>query len=226
MAVQGYSGAGDRRLAATVLQQVANRKIAEILSDSGTHGGTLARLARLRRAAIAEPGSVPEVWDDTIGALPEELWSSHDEPSDAERSIHLALTLFAIYAQGGYGPIQSNGVSLGGAARRFDREGVERPVSPVRVRMNAISTAQSHEARAHHLRSLITLMRGSHVPMDFGRLAVDLFWLMKGEKSADSVRLAWGRDLLRLSADGAHHESASSASDVDLDTEHKSFEGN
>lgn len=167
------------------------------------HGADVAaRLARLRRAVRAVPGSVPEVWDDTIGLLPDELVGSAPDPTAWESAAHRAMTLYAVHAQGG-GGVHRRGVSLGRAVRRLaqERSGAAGSDGAVFKRFQALVAATGAESQSNHLRSIVTLLRGAGMELDYARLAVDLRDLAD-RHSADRVRLAWGRDYHR----GAHPE--------------------
>lgn len=161
------------------------------------------RLARLRRGINAEPGSEPAIWADTIGALPEDLWSSTDEPSSWEWAAHSAITLFALHAQGSTTAVHRHGTSLGAAVRRLaGARSAERGKQDPAVfrRFQTLATASSGEELNYHLRSMITLMRGEGIQLDYGQLAVDIHDLAS-PRSADRVRLRWGRDYHRTTSD-------------------------
>lgn len=163
------------------------------------HDSTVtACLARLRRAVTAEPGSVPQVWADTLGALPPELvpqgrWSD-DSPTDYERAAHEAITLYALHQQSKSTAAHQPGISLGAAARRLVK--ATGRDEAVRNRFQAVATAGSAAGVSHHLRALIMLLRTENIPLDYSQLAVDLRQL-HSRTSADRVRLRWGRDFHR-----------------------------
>lgn len=162
------------------------------------HSDNAARLARLRRAINAEPGSDPAVWADTIEVLPTDLWGG-TEPSGYERAAHTAMTLFALHVQSASGPVHKSGISLGGAARRLASARATEPgtLDPaVFRRFQNLATATSAAELHHHLRSMIMLMRGEGIQLDYGLLAVHLVEL-DSPQSADRVRLRWGRDYHR-----------------------------
>ena len=82
-----------------------------------------ARLAKLRRAATSAPGADPDVWAETIGALPDRLSQgahAENEPTDFERAAHEAITLYALHQQSTATAVHRRGISLGSAARRRD----------------------------------------------------------------------------------------------------------
>lgn len=161
------------------------------------------RLARLRRAINAEPGSEPAIWSDTIGSLPEELWSPRDEPSSWERAAHSAVTLFALHDQGSATAVHRRGISLGAAVRRLaGARSAERGNQDHAVfrRFQALATASSGDELNYHLRSMVTLMRGEGIQLDYGQLALDIHDLAS-PRSADRVRLRWGRDYHRTTSD-------------------------
>lgn len=143
------------------------------------------------------PGSDPDVWEDTVGALPEALSQgthAEDGPTDYERAAHEAITLYALHQQSKTTAVHRQDISLGSAARRLVRAtGRE---DAIRSRFQAVATAGSASGLFHHLRALITMLRSEGIPLDYGQLAIDLRRLHHGGR-ADQVRLRWGRDFHR-----------------------------
>lgn len=156
------------------------------------------RLARLRRALTAAPGSDADVWPDTIGALPAELLGHDDTANSFERATHAAMCLYALHQQsqplGMHVLRQDLGTAVQVLRPRNDTQ--EGDVDPVLRRFHALATATSYEETLYHLRGVVTLLRAKHVGLDYGQLAVDLRRLQSG-KTAPGVRLAWGRGLYR-----------------------------
>ncbi|ORV18167.1 type I-E CRISPR-associated protein Cse2/CasB [Mycobacterium celatum] len=154
-----------------------------------------ADLATLRRALGKTAGSVPEVWEYTIAAVPESLQWDRDEPSYAEQAAHAALTLFALHLQSMSGPAHVRGVSFGRAVGRLARmEG--RSADAVTRRFMAVATAQSIDEILVHVRGLVTQLRSVGQGFDYARFADDALWLLNPRRSKD-VRIAWGRDFYR-----------------------------
>ncbi len=151
------------------------------------------RLARLRRAVKDTPGRNPDVWEDTIGAVPETLWGTGDDPSSWEWAAHVAITLFAVHAQGGR-IAQRRGISLGSAARRLVEE---RDSASLKTRFQAVAVALTPVSLRHHLLALVTLLRDADIALDYAQLAVDLRDLNATPAAGDRVRLMWGRDYHR-----------------------------
>jgi CRISPR system Cascade subunit CasB len=163
----------------------------------------LARLAKLRRAVTSAPGSDPDVWADTIGALPERLSQgaqAENEPTHFERAAHEAITLYALHQQSRTTAVHRQDISLGSAARRLAR--ATGRDDAIRSRFQAVATAGSAAAVLHHLRALITLLRSESIQLDYAQLAVDLRQLHEGTR-ADQVRLRWGRDFHRATKEEA-----------------------
>jgi len=160
------------------------------------------RLARLRRAITAQPGGVPEVWADTIGAIPEQLWGRSEGPSEWERAAHTAITLFALHVQGSSTAVHRAGISFGSAVRRLARarSGGDDLDAAVFRRFQQVATAATVDELNYHLRSMITLLRDERTQLDYGQLAVDIHDLAL-PWSANRVRLRWGRDYHRVSAE-------------------------
>ena len=155
-----------------------------------------ALLAQLRRGLQREPGSVAEIWEATIGILDESLLGRGDAPSAWERSAHAAMTLYALHQQSQRKPMHRPRQSLGTAVRDLRRlEGRQTgDVDPILRRFQALVTAPSMSETTHHLRGLVTLMRGAGVPIDYAALARDLRQLQSPVLATD-VRLRWGRAL-------------------------------
>jgi CRISPR system Cascade subunit CasB len=169
-------------------------------STSNEKGTASAQIARLRRAVNARPGSDPDVWDSTIGLVPEPELGPGDEPSRAETAAHVAMTMFALHRQGKCTEAHVTGVSLAQAVRALSRSrsGSDSDESEgVRRRFDALLTATDPVEASHHLRGLVLLLRSELIGLDYGRLAVDLadLWSATG---SDRVRLRWAREYRRL----------------------------
>lgn len=167
---------------------------------------TRAALANLRRGAGKLPGSVPAVWNYTLEGLGDKHpeWLSRDGQATAEEwAIHQAMTFFALHQQGKKWKNAENG-SHPGAMHQPEKEYrlgrslaklIQNEDDFVRVkrRFDALVTANSINELAHHLRSMVTLLAGKDIPLDYAHLAADLYafqipWLR------DRVRLIWGQD--------------------------------
>lgn len=155
-----------------------------------------ATAAKLRRALTRPAGSVPEVWEITLGGLPESLVGHSDDPTAAEQAAHTALCLFAIHQQSQGTRMHQPEWGLGRSLRVLHRElggADDLDSGPLIRRFNALSTADSRDEMLWHLRGLITQLRAKGTPLDYGRLARDLYRYSVPEYR-DSVRLRWGRD--------------------------------
>lgn len=169
-----------------------------------------ATAARLRRALTRPAGSVPEVWEITLGGLPENLIGHGDVPSPAEQAAHTALCLFAVHQQSRSERMHQSGWGLGRSLRILhQRTGGSDALDsgPLIRRFNALSTADSLEEMLWHLRGLITQLRAEGIPLDYGRLVRDLYSYSVPEYR-DAVRLRWGRDFY------TYRPEAPGASDV------------
>lgn len=169
--------------------------------ESGITKGTSASsadLARLRRAVNEEPGSMPDVWNITLGGLPAQLVGRTDAPSHGETAVHNALALFAIQQQGKGEFMHRQGPGLGAAVRTYiqahDPTGGFDENSPILRRFNALTTSDSVDELLWHLRSLITQLRGSTIHLDFAELAGNIYDFHFPE-ARDRIRLRWGRQL-------------------------------
>jgi CRISPR system Cascade subunit CasB len=155
-----------------------------------------ADLAKLRRALGKPAGSVPEVWEYTVAAVPDSLRWDRDEPSRAEQAAHAALTLFAMHQQSMPVAAHVAGVSLGRAVGLLAAGG-EQSADAVTRRFMAVATATSMDEALVHIRGLVAQLRSAHLSVDYARLADDLLDLLNPAR-AERVRLAWGRDFYRI----------------------------
>ena len=176
--------------------QVVNNAIKQ-LNDKGTTGGragkrsawATAMLAKLRRSAGTQPGKDANVWEVTLGRLPDDM--SWYERERAEWAIHTALTLYALHQQGKDDCISADGVDFGTAVQlivdpdKSNEQGVRR-------RFNAFATAGSLEELSRHARSLVQLMKAKGAKLDYPRFAQDLYWY-QAETLRDRTRMKWGR---------------------------------
>lgn len=179
---------------ATLAGTFVKRKI-DWLSDRGSEATTRAALAKLRRGIGREPGSVPELWEMTLGELPEVLLSKGDAPSRGEWAVHTALTLFALHQQGKDTQKESmckEKMSLGTAVRRLaDRD--PKHEEAVKRRFHAAAMSDSFETLSWRIRGLIQLLKANDIPLDYPALTEDLYWFQVPAKR-DAIRLTWGQD--------------------------------
>jgi CRISPR system Cascade subunit CasB len=172
-------------------------------------------LAKLRRGAGKPPGYLPEIWEYTVAALPESSDWGDEARYRAEYAVHAALTLFALHRQGADSRIT-------GLARRADKSGKRRPVSfgaaaggiafgdedrrkAVTRRFNAAVTSGTADELTTHARSLVQMLKGEDVDMDYPKFARDLF---EWQRDAEKTRLEWGRDYWRRAKGGAKEENS------------------
>ena len=176
--------------------QVANYVVwkTEQLLHTSNESAQKAALAELRHGLGRAPGELPELWGAFLQDLPEELYGTSAGASREEWAIYLALTLFALHQQGknpNTSPMHQQGQVLGKAMGQL----IQTPddESRVRRRFNVLATSADIQEMSTHLRSVIQLLRGESIPLDYGMLAKDIF-LYQFPEYAPNVRLAWGRD--------------------------------
>lgn len=171
-----------------------------------------ADIAKLRRALGKPAGSVPEIWEYTVAAVPTSLQWNRDEPSRAEQAAHASLTLFAQHQQSMTVPAHQHSVSFGQAVGRLARHD-DRSAQAVTRRFMAIATAESLPEMLNHVRGLVTQLRSAHIGFDYARLSDDLLGLLNPMR-AQGIRLTWGRDFYRTPA-----QSGEQPSQVDPNTD-------
>ena len=153
-----------------------------------------ATLSRLRRAVGMPPGADPEIWTQTLGDLPEGLSGKGRTPSPGEWATHVALTLYAIHVQSSDAPAQEDGVGLGKAVGRLAAgyNSKSQDANPHQKRMAEASRSDGIEVLSWRLRSIVRLLGREGIGIDYGRLAMDLYWF-QFERSRPQVVLNWGR---------------------------------
>ena len=158
-----------------------------------------AALAHLRRGAGHAPGDLPELWGLFLEGLPPELESRDGAPTRGEWAVYLALTLYALHQQGRALPAEDmncQDAAFGQAVRRLAPPEKEVGESSILRRFNALATASSMAETAQHLRGIVQLLRAGGIPLDYVRLAADLYEL-QCPGGAQRVRLRWGQDFYR-----------------------------
>ena len=173
------------------------KQISKILT-SGNAGWQKAVLADLRKGVGRAPGEIPELWGVFLQNMPETFYSTSRKPTRAEWAVYTALTLFAVHQQGhdpNSDPMNRTGASFGSAVGRL----VKSDDDEARIirRFNTAATSSDIAEAAYHLRTLVQLLRGDGIPLDYPALARDLY-LYQNSEMAPSVRLQWGRDFYRV----------------------------
>lgn len=179
---------------------------------AGTSGG-VSDLARLRRGVGKEVGadldlvglalSLPRPIDPPVELLDRDPGDT-GEPVPEERAVFAAVTLYALHQQSRReASMHREGHSLGHSVRLLQYR-VES--GSLRRRFGALGTAGTWDETVYHARSLVQQLRQHAIPLDYGRLARDLYELQTGR--GDAVRLRWGRDFARRAAEDATVEGA------------------
>ncbi|QDW62025.1 type I-E CRISPR-associated protein Cse2/CasB [Oerskovia sp. KBS0722] len=191
---------------------LVSRRAERLQRTRGT-SSTTALLARLRDNVGREPGTDPAIWSVTVDGVSDD--ARGDDPTQQERAVHAALTLYAVHQQSRDSGAHRPGIGLGQAVTRLERDRGwttkdqdEGKISPVRRRFNTAVTATSLPELTHHLRGLVTLMRTADVGLDYGLLADDIAQFQR-PGGQDVVRRRWGRQLHRLDAAAAHANAPS-----------------
>lgn len=157
--------------------------------------GARADLAQLRRGLGKPPGSVPEIWDITVGAVPARLSWDRDEPSRGEQAAHATLTLFALHQQSLALPAHRPEVPFGRAAGRLATSDGPSQEAVTR-RFMAVATSVTIQEVLVHVRGLINQLKAQHLGLDYARLADDLLGLLTPGRER-MVQIRWGRDFYR-----------------------------
>lgn len=166
------------------------------LRNEGNTGAGRAKLAVLRRGAGKIPGELPELCGFFLKDLPETLQGATEKPSHAEWAIYTALTLYALHQQGHdveRDNMHMQGANLGQSVHKLVPAGDDAAEKRILQRFNQMATSSDMKELSNHLRGMVQLLRANGVPLDYMRLARDLYNYQFTESRSD-VRLAWGRD--------------------------------
>lgn len=185
-----------------LVQDFVARKIRGIEESYMAKSPSGARhLAELRRGVGKRPGETPETWALEFEGLPAELLGRGPEPSWGEWAVHASLTLYAVHQQSQsermYVPGRENG--FGCAVRKLtdlQGESSELEYGQMPRRLTAFVTAQSIEELAHYGRQLVTQLRSKSIPVDYGRLARQIY-LFQSPGYRSDVCLEWAREYAR-----------------------------
>ncbi len=184
-------------------EEVANfvsRKIYFLQKETGLSNSN-AVLANLRRGIGYEPGELPQLFGIVLLDFPEKFMSENGVVTKEEWACYIALTLYALHQQGYDIKNQSMHVeqeeSVGSAMLRLalsneDSNAEQRMLQ----RLQMLATSVDRKELAYHLRGIIQLLRAKGVPMNYGRLAKDLYEIQfpEGKKR---VCLKWGQDFYK-----------------------------
>ncbi len=158
-----------------------------------------AELARLRNADPTIDARIIEIWISTFSDAPATLIGRGDEPTPAERAVATALHLYAIHQQSRGEAQHVSGVSVGTAVQRLIRTDTpDNRERPVMRHYHTLIAATAHGEIVQHLRSIVQQFRAEGIPLDYSKLAADLYMLSFPDRRT-RVRLSWSRDLIRPS---------------------------
>lgn len=159
-------------------------------------------LAQLRRLSASDGNAWMAVGDLLFEGWPEdELGPLTRENRLTERtsnSVRAVLSLYAIHQQSKESPMAMTGKkgdddwsagSFGRACRRIEPDldmakGVQR-------RLARVEATQDFDGAIVNIRALIQLLKANSIPLDYGRLAQDLYLIQLGEEARQKVFRRW-----------------------------------
>lgn len=166
-----------------------------IYSESIDTPPTKAALANLRRGILHKPGEISSLWHEIFSGMPESLFGSTSEPSNAEWSIYITLTIYAMHQQGQSTSVNAEGVGFGSAMSHLYSSKDE--LARIEKRFGACATSSDVMELSRHMASIIQLLKNSGVKLDYVRLALDIYDFSWGDDARSAVLLRWGRDFYR-----------------------------
>lgn len=147
-------------------------------------------LAALRRGIGRDAGSVPELWPFYVTVNNDEL-GQRGLVSSALGAEHIALSLYGLHQQSLDIPMHAPGVGLGAALRRL--RAMHGSEDAIDRRFKTVATATGPGELEAHLRSLVTLLRGKKVALDYTQVVRDLTGWQYSDGRA-RARRRWGHD--------------------------------
>lgn len=164
------------------------------LTEQSEGSATKALLAELRHSAGKPLGNVPSVWPLLFAHMPESFLSNNGEETKEERSIFAALQLYAIQKQGTRGrEVTGKEKNIGESLRQIKTKDNAKALDR---RFVSVMSAQEFDEFIYQIRQLMKLAK-SHgaVPVDFAKLAKDLYWYQCGGEK--QIRLNWAESYYR-----------------------------
>lgn len=177
-----------------MIKKYVAKKIATLQSGSPE---SKAILARLRRGLGKDLSESEESWGFIYLDLPESLSYEGSGISEAERAIHLALTLFAMHQQGSDRSAHIKDVSFGQAMSGIITKDRGNEDAVIR-RFNSLITSDDITELSTHLRNMIQLMKASDrfIGFDYEIFTKDLYYYQFSE-GKKNVKITWGKQFYR-----------------------------
>lgn len=180
------------------IEVFVGRKI-HVLQAEADLGSGKAMLANLRRGIGHEPGELPQLFGILLSDMPEDFWSKSGIATKEEWVCYVSLTLYALHQQGYDARSQhmhtDEKVSLGKAMYKLAASYDGDPNAEQRVvqKLRMLATAVDSRELAHHLRGIIQLLKSNGIPLNYKKLAGDLYE-MQFLEGRSKVCLRWGQD--------------------------------
>ena len=149
-------------------------------------------MAKIRRGMGRAAGDVPEMWPYYQVVIPDHAAAAGTRRTPELDAEHAALTLFAVHQQSQSTPMHKDKEHIGTALLKL-RGSKQFAANPQALdeRVNAAATASSVTELVHHLKGLVTLLRGQQLPFDYTLLVHDLAdW--RWASSRTRIRRQWG----------------------------------
>lgn len=177
-----------------------------VVSKSGRNSGSSGAgfmLATLRRGVGGIPGEDPGILGLILTDMPEDFFSKADaytgicKPTEAEWACYTALTLYALHQQGNdptLVPMHMENRSLGTAMAMYAyTSGDANAVSRMVIKLKTLASAKDMEEFSYHLKTVVRLLKGKSIALDYGRLAGDIYQFQFFDSRSD-LFLKWGQD--------------------------------
>ena len=157
----------------------------EYTAESGSNARSRARLARLRRDLDGTAPTWMSIGEELFAQWPQELEAPADDSPEFDRQVN------AVRVAQKYQTDPSSRMTFGRACRRITPDPEQ--AKGVLRRLRVVESASDFNGVVRGVRTLIMLMRGADVQIDYGSLARDLY-LIQLPSQRGKVFQSWGRD--------------------------------
>lgn len=187
----------------TEIGYFVDKKIGRLQAEAESGSGK-ACMANLRRGIGHEPGELPQLFGSMLLDMPEDFMSEDGNVTKAEWSCYTALTLYAVHQQGfavRTKPMHTKeDISIGRALAKMsaalnDANAEDRSLQ----KLHSFATSVDMKEASHHLRNIIRLLSDNGIPVNYGKLASDLYEFQFSD-GKNRVNLRWGQDFYKEQA--------------------------
>lgn len=188
---------GERMSTKSEIEFFVSKKISSLQAYADSGAGK-AVMAELRKGIGHAPGEIPKLFGIILMDMPEKFMSEDGNATKEEWAIYIALTSFAAHQQG-FNLKQKamhteEKISIGRALAKLSK--VYNDINAEKrmlQKLQVFATSKDMKEAAYHLRSMIRLLNGNAIPINYALLSGDLYEFQFSD-GKNRVNLRWGQD--------------------------------